>query len=738
MTDPQLQAMRRAAQRAELRMRVRRVVALLPYASSAGLALGAGVIAARKLWPDDFAEGAARAALAAIAGAVVLALFAAALRRLPPRAGALALDAHHALRGRVTNALEFAETEPSRRAPMMVAAIAEACHVAPRLSARRAVRVPFPPEFAVSAAIGGAVVLLALLTERIAPPPPPPVEVAVAKANPLDMGVDDLNLFKNELDELAKEESNPELKAAIAEFNQLLEDIARKNLNREEAFRQMENIERQLENSAQERKKALEEALKETAKELKDSELAKPLAGSLEKKDLEKAKKDLQKMAKDLRNKAKPPKKEELERLKKALEQAAKNKEEALAKLDEVRDQLKKEIEEMEEDLLAKKRDRNCAPSKEELDQQELVAAKKSELDGLDRQREELVSLHRPDAGAGDADAGVAEVEPAAAEELAKLDKQREGLAAQVAGIEEELGKKKAERESRCSKEDQEHEEQLAKKKRELERLDRRREQTEQARRALSRLDRELAKAAEDLLRDLGLSADDLERAAEELNRMEQDQEMSEQQKEELRKRLEELRELIRQQGQGGKKMKARLAKFGKRARGGMPKPGSGAGQEGDEGQGLRKKPGQGEGEGEGEGEGDLTLGLGPGGVPIPGGNGEGEGAGEGEGDMPGGEGTEPGGKEWGHGHDPNLEGAETDPKGSTVDVRAEGLDSKTGPSTAQIIFSAAGRGFAGKPYAKVFRDYQNKVEEQIEQETIPDGYRFYVRRYFQLIRPRE
>ena len=51
----------------------------------------------------------------------------------------------------------------------------------------------------------------------------------------------------------------------------------------------------------------------------------------------------------------------------------------------------------------------------------------------------------------------------------------------------------------------------------------------------------------------------------------------------------------------------------------------------------------------------------------------------------------------------------------------------------AQVV-----RGFKGGPYKKVYKDYRTYAEQEINKDEIPDGYRFYVRRYFQLIRPRE
>jgi hypothetical protein len=73
-----------------------------------------------------------------------------------------------------------------------------------------------------------------------------------------------------------------------------------------------------------------------------------------------------------------------------------------------------------------------------------------------------------------------------------------------------------------------------------------------------------------------------------------------------------------------------------------------------------------------------------------------------------------------------------------TQDVTAEGLDTGQGPSRAEVIHGAAERGFVGRGYQKVFTEYETVAEKAIEKEDIPPGYRFYVQRYFQLIRPRE
>ena len=67
-----------------------------------------------------------------------------------------------------------------------------------------------------------------------------------------------------------------------------------------------------------------------------------------------------------------------------------------------------------------------------------------------------------------------------------------------------------------------------------------------------------------------------------------------------------------------------------------------------------------------------------------------------------------------------------------------EGQHSDEGPSRSEVILGAAERGFVGRGYQRVHTDYSEHAEEVLERDEVPPGYRFYVRRYFQLIRPRE
>jgi hypothetical protein len=292
----------------------------------------------------------------------------------------------------------------------------------------------------------------------------------------------------------------------------------------------------------------------------------------------------------------------------------------------------------------------------------------------------------------------------------------------------------------------------LKKKEAELERLDRDLDPQRNAERQLDRLDRELEQAAEDLMKDMGLSADDLEQGAEDLNRMDQ-QQMSQQEKEELKQKLDELRQLLRQQGQGGKGQIVRLQRFGRAAHGqGRPGGGDGQGQEGqgqsqNQGQGQQGnggdqsgqgqgQQGQGQGGSQGSGQSGETWVVGPNGeklLMLSRGQGQGgQGAGQGQ----GGDGQE-GPGHWGTEHDPNVQGKATNPKMGTQDTQVQGADAQGG-SRSQVILGAAQRGFSSKGYRKVYTEYHQVAEESLGKDDIPGGYRFYVKRYFQLIRPRE
>ena len=83
----------------------------------------------------------------------------------------------------------------------------------------------------------------------------------------------------------------------------------------------------------------------------------------------------------------------------------------------------------------------------------------------------------------------------------------------------------------------------------------------------------------------------------------------------------------------------------------------------------------------------------------------------------------------------PNLRGDPTKMSGNTQDESMQGVRGK-GPSTRETVLTAAQKGFASRAYKDVYVNYKTKVEEVIKNEKVPSGYKYYVRRYFQKIRP--
>ena len=82
-------------------------------------------------------------------------------------------------------------------------------------------------------------------------------------------------------------------------------------------------------------------------------------------------------------------------------------------------------------------------------------------------------------------------------------------------------------------------------------------------------------------------------------------------------------------------------------------------------------------------------------------------------------------------------------PLGQRQEARARGHESEArvasgaGPNRAEVIGSAASRGFAQRGYAGTFGEYQAAVEDALTATAVPEGRRYVVRRYFDLIRPR-
>ena len=114
---------------------------------------------------------------------------------------------------------------------------------------------------------------------------------------------------------------------------------------------------------------------------------------------------------------------------------------------------------------------------------------------------------------------------------------------------------------------------------------------------------------------------------------------------------------------------------------------------------------------------------------------GHGQGQGQGQGQSGQGQGHGPGA---GTGAGGNPQGGASSIKSGTQDTQVAGQDTGQGSSRSEVIRGAAEKGFASRGYQKVYREYHTVAEEALNKDDIPGGYRFYVRRYFQLIRPRD
>src|SRR5262249_49331774 len=134
------------------------------------------------------------------------------------------------------------------------------------------------------------------------------------------------------------------VKAATQEFNQLIEDLAAKRLDRTEAFRKLQALEDKLLEGREADAKALEDALHKIGEELRKAELTKPAGEALETKNLAVAEKQLRDLAKKLREQGASIDKGQLDKMREALKRAAKDQAERQQAIAQRREELEKEL----------------------------------------------------------------------------------------------------------------------------------------------------------------------------------------------------------------------------------------------------------------------------------------------------------------------------------------------------------------------------------------------------------
>src|SRR6185312_7499987 len=134
----------KVAGRAERRIRAAR--ALTWGSEAACVALVAAVVTLVLRKTNHFSERSAWIAFSLEAALVVAVAIAGWVRKLPSRAGALALDRHHDLADRLASALSFGELPQKERTPFMDAAIDDALAVVQSVEPKKAVPIPPPYE----------------------------------------------------------------------------------------------------------------------------------------------------------------------------------------------------------------------------------------------------------------------------------------------------------------------------------------------------------------------------------------------------------------------------------------------------------------------------------------------------------------------------------------------------------------------------------------------------------------
>ncbi len=285
----------------------------------------------------------------------------------------------------------------------------------------------------------------------------------------------------------------------------------------------------------------------------------------------------------------------------------------------------------------------------------------------------------------------------------------------------------------RESKDPEEQERRLKKMKERVEQLRRQQKREQEAQRRLDQLRRQAKDAA-----NRNKSASSRKQAQQKLSRQASNaarKARGARRSQQARDSLQEAKSFIRRagkQGDGAKRRRQQFKRFSKAAKG---KQGKQQGKDGKGGKGGKSTllvEGQvGEGqpdmfmEGQGQGQGQEGMGEGDG-------QGEGQGQGQGEGQDQGqglGDGIGEGSQ------DPLGEDRSVATSKQTVRVKAK---EGRGVSRAEVIRDSSQQGFATEAYRNVYTDYRGFAQSALDNEALPAARRRAVRRYYQLIQPRE
>lgn len=365
------------------RIRVRRGAEAFARLSIVGLAL---VLVAVLFWKlERVSSGALRAwagfaLLLPIAGAAF-----AASRRVPKELAAKLVDLRFALHDRTVSAVEFGDVPEAERTAFMDAAVRDAEERVREV--RPADAVPFRAPRDVLPALGLATAILGLTFVAFPRPHPQEVESTLV---PFEVHEEELEAYREYArDLLLRAEGNQAgpLHDAAEALNRLVEDLADRRVDREEAFRRLGELEDRFLRGQEATPEELERALRAMGDELRHSELTKEVGQKLQDADLNAAREEVQKLAQALRDE-RPESQKALERAREALQRAA---EEAPEDVRERLEELRREMQEQQESLLKKKQEKNGDAEAEE----RLLKRRQRELERLERQQQMSENLRR-------------------------------------------------------------------------------------------------------------------------------------------------------------------------------------------------------------------------------------------------------------------------------------------------------------------------------------------------------
>jgi hypothetical protein len=389
----------------------------------------------------------------------------------------------------------------------------------------------------------------------------------------------------------------------------------------------------------------------------------------------------------------------ELEKLLEMAEKGELSKEELMAKMDALEKSYMEGADQDVEAMLEELKQMSKELKKEKETQALAEALDKGDLEEAAKEMEKLAEKMEKGEMSPEQQKKVAEAMEKAAEQMEKKRQEKEKKDDAQASKDQKKKEDEIRKLQKKAEQDPKNEDtkrQLQKKERELEELKREKEQKKEAqrKRSLERLSRNMKKSAESLKnknQDKQEQAKNMKDVADETRKVNDDVRKINNQKK-VQSQLGDLKEAIRRAkpkkgGGKGKGFAQRMQDFKKRAGGGQGNPNA------------WKQQGQG---GKGNGKDD------PNGKP-----------GDGIGDS----------------SDPNLMGDATDLAAKKKDEDVNGVHGK-GPSRRETIITAAKKGFATTSYKKVYADYRKLVEEVMSTEKVPQGYKYYVKRYFQGIKP--